>query len=345
MAIEIYSTDTDSGVISVVRKEDNEHRRICQIPVGNAPRGAVKFTSDGRGYVSNCGGDTISEIDAITHRETARIKVGAAPRGIGIVPGDRFALVSNSGANSVSIVDLTERREVAQFAVGRDPRHMAITSNGQKAYIAVWGSHYVSKVDISGLSGARTEENLRSVREVHRISMRPDSHPYSVAIEPGEKRLFVANTHSPWLAVVNLESDKLESEVDLGSIGARAVAFSPDKKYVFVTIENTSEVVIIDRAGLVVSKVIEVGSGPRGLAVEPVTSTLYISAFRRTKTGLTGTVVEPDSLSVVDLKQSLQSSKAGEGISSAPVGKGSCSVSVLDLTKLQRAELEPAKAV
>jgi YVTN family beta-propeller protein len=344
MAIEIYSTDTDSGVISVVRREDNEHKRICQIPVGNAPRGAVKFTSDGRGYVSNCGGDTISEIDAISHRETARIKVGAAPRGIGIVPGDRFALVSNSGANSVSVVDLIERREVGQFAVGRDPRHMAITSNGQSAYIAVWGSHYVSKVNISGLS-PRTEENLRSVREVHRISMRPDSHPYSVALEPGEKRLFVANTHSPLLAVVSLENDKIEAEVDLGSVGARAVVFSPDGQYALVTIENTSEVVVIDRASLGVSKVIEVGSGPRGLAVEPVTSTLYISAFRRTKTGLTGTVVQPDSLSVVDLKQSLQASKSGEGISSAPVGKGSCSVSVLDLAKIQRSELEPAKAV
>jgi hypothetical protein len=60
--IEIYSTDTDSGLVSVVGATNGVHHRIEQVSVGNAPRGAVKFTSDGRGFVCNCGGDTISEM-------------------------------------------------------------------------------------------------------------------------------------------------------------------------------------------------------------------------------------------------------------------------------------------
>ena len=68
MPIEVYSTDTDSGVISVVTRKNGTHELVAQIPIGNAPRGAVKFTRDGRGFVSNTGGNTVSEIDSVTKR-------------------------------------------------------------------------------------------------------------------------------------------------------------------------------------------------------------------------------------------------------------------------------------
>lgn len=337
MSIEIYSTDTDSGVVSVVGKsDDGKHMPVCQIPVGNAPRGAVKFTKDGRGYVSNCGGDTISEIDAISHRETARIKVGPAPRGIGIVPGDNFALVSNSGANNVSIIDLNARVEVRQVGVGRDPRHMGVAADGRYAYVAIWGSHYVAKIDTSTLAGPQPECHFHKVREVARIPMPDGSHPYSVAIHPDGKRLFVANTQSQRLAVVDLSRDEMVAEVDLGSRGARAIVFSPDGTDAFVTIENTSQIAVVNTKTMSVGQRIEVGNGPRGLALDPHDMTIYASAFARTGTGLIGAVVAPDALSVIDVRASLKSRERGVGITSVPVGKGSCSVAVFDLRGLKR---------
>ena len=334
MAIEIYSTDTDSGVISVIRRnDDGTHIALGQIAVGNAPRGSVRFTKYGRGYVSNCGGDTISEIDIVNHRETARIKVGAAPRGIGIVPGDQFALVSNSGANSISIVDLNGREEVRQIATGRDPRHMAITPDGSSAYVAIWGSHYVAKIDTRTLVGDSLECNFRNVREVNKIYMADGSHPYSVALHPSGKRLFVANTQSERLAVVELENETIEHEIDLGSTGARAVAFSPDGAMAFVTIENTSEIAVIDVARMTIEHRILVGNGPRGLAMDPPTMKLYVSAFTRTNTGLSSTFPDPNALTVVDVREALATKARGAGISSVPVAKGSCSVAILDLAK------------
>ncbi|MGW6523238.1 YncE family protein [Streptomyces sp. NPDC054962] len=151
MAVEIYSTDTDSGQLTVIRKDGHaDYRVVKEIPVGNAPRGSVKFTRDGRGFVSNTSANHISEIDALTHREVARITVGFGPRGLGIVPGERYLLASNSGSNTVSVVDLEAREEVCQVAVGRDPRHMAINKEGTIAYISVWGSGYIAKLDRPG---------------------------------------------------------------------------------------------------------------------------------------------------------------------------------------------------
>lgn len=68
MAVEIYSTDTESGQISVIRKESNSYKMIKKNTVGNASCRRRKFTKDGRGFVSNTSTNTVSEIDALTHR-------------------------------------------------------------------------------------------------------------------------------------------------------------------------------------------------------------------------------------------------------------------------------------
>jgi DNA-binding beta-propeller fold protein YncE len=118
---------------------------------------------------------------------------------------------------------------------------MAIDKAGQFAYVAIWGSHYVSKVDIRSLASGDADDIAKEVREVAQIKMAQGSHPYSVAIHPSGTLLFVANTQSHRLAIVNLSTDAVEHEVDLGSIGARAVTFSADGSTAYVSIENVSE--------------------------------------------------------------------------------------------------------
>jgi hypothetical protein len=50
--LHILSTDTDDGTITVVGRTGNNHEILKRIRVGNAPRGSVKFTSSGRGWLS-----------------------------------------------------------------------------------------------------------------------------------------------------------------------------------------------------------------------------------------------------------------------------------------------------
>jgi YVTN family beta-propeller protein len=334
----ICSTDTDSGTISVIERTDQGSYVLrSQIPIGNAPRGAVKFTRDGRGYVSNCGGDTISEIDVLTGREVMRVRVGVAPRGIGLVPGDRFALVSNSGSNTVSVVDLCHRTELAQVAVGRDPRHMAISKDGKHAYVAIWGSDYVSKLDIRALTDPRSTDAHAAagkVCEVARMHVRSGAHPYSVALDPSGEQLLVANTQSPHLSVFSTANDALRAEVDLGSKGARAIAFMPDGQTAFVSVEDTAEVVAVDLASLRIVRRIDVGPGPRGIAISNDGPTLFASAFARqspTTSAERGAAFAPNSITVVDLSAARAGALSQGPLSwtDIPVGKGPCSVSVL----------------
>jgi YVTN family beta-propeller protein len=326
MAIEIYSTDTDSGQISVIRKDEVGHALVTAIPVGNAPRGGVKFTQDGRGFICNTSTNTVSEIDALTHREVARITVGSGPRGLAIVAGGRYLLVSNSGSNTVSVVDLESRQELTQVAVGRDPRHMAVTPKGDVAYVCIWGSGYLAKLDITGLAAGQHG----SVREVGRIRIDPQAFPYSLNIDREGRYALVACNAVEYVPVIDLATDQIVARVALRSDGARAVAFTPDNRHALVTLERESLVAVISLDRFEVTRYLPVGPGPRGIAID-TDETAYISAFARATIARTDIPHEPHSLTVVHLKGiDLDAEDQVVPFEEIRVGHGPCSVVVFN---------------
>jgi YVTN family beta-propeller protein len=329
--VEIFSTDTDDGVISVVGKSGkDEYTLLRQIRIGNAPRGSVKFTSGGRGFVSNTSQNSISEIDPVALEEVRRIEVGHGPRGIGVVPGDRYLVVSNSGSDTVSLVDLELNVEVRQIPVGRDPRHMAVTADGAFAYVCVWGEGVIAQLDISPLrDGAPERVEIASVIEVGRTA-----HPYSAAIEPSGRRVFIANTQATYASVIDLSTLDV-TNVELGAIGGRAVTFSSDGRFALISVESVSQVAVVDLATLQVTRHIPVGPGPRGLTVDAGDDTLYVTNFARGTGRLAEPGYGPNTLTVIDLASAPLDSDTGV-FSSRPVevGYGPCSVSVLDVSGL-----------
>ncbi|GAA1309158.1 YncE family protein [Saccharothrix xinjiangensis] len=328
--VQLFSTDTDDGVVSVVAKTGpGEHRLIKQIPVGNAPRGGVKFTSTGRGFVCNTSQNTLSEIDAVALTEVRRIEVGHGPRGMAIVPGEKFLLVSNSGSDSVSIVDLELSVELRQVPTGRDPRHMGISSDGRWAYVCVWGAGYISKLDISALAHGEAED----VAEVARIDIDREAHPYSLNISPDGRRVFVANTQATYLTVIDVDTDEVHN-VELGGIGGRAVTFSADGASALITVEAQSRVYVVDVETLDVLRHFPVGAGPRGLVLDKEDNTLYVTNFSRS-TGAwmeSGPQFGPNSLTMVDLDSApLDRQEGSFRYEEVTVGFGPCSVVMFDL--------------
>jgi YVTN family beta-propeller protein len=341
--VEIFSTDTDDGVISVVGKSGKtEYAMLRQIRIGNAPRGSVKFTKAGRGFVSNTSQNTISEIDPVGLEEVRRIEVGHGPRGLGVVPGDKYLLVSNSGSDTLSIVDLELNVELRQLPIGRDPRHMAITADGLHAYVCVWGEGILAKVDISALREGAAER----VEITGRIELGRTAHPYSAAIEPSGLRVFVANTQATYASVVDLATDEV-TNVELGAIGGRAVAFSPDRRFALVSVETVSQVAVVDLETLQITRQIPVGPGPRGLAVDADDETLYVTNFERSSVvALKHPDYGPNTLTVVDLASAPLDSDTGEfAYQPIEVGYGPCSVAILDVSGLpERASADVASA-
>ena len=319
----LFSTDTDSGTITVFDAEKDPMTQVGQIPVGNGPRGAVRFTKDGRGFVTNHAGNTISEIDAVSLREVARIIVGIAPIGLAIAPGDRFAIVSNAGDNSVSIVDLRSRQEKATIPVGREPRHPDVTPDGKTAFVPISGSDYISMLDISELS--KDAPNFGSIHEVKRIGVGRGTMPYSAAVSPNGRIVVSANNQQTFVTLIDALSGAILKEVDMGSKGARGTAYTPDSAIAFVSIEDTSEVVAINLTTQVVEQRFATGPGPRGLLYDAQNQTIVVSAFSRTTTAGR----PPNSATILRLGPApLAAGAAAPRVRDLPVGAGPCSVSM-----------------
>lgn len=331
--IRLFSTDTDDGVVSVVGKTDKRHHTpATRIKVGNAPRGGVKFTKSGRGFVSNTSQNTISEIDPVSLEEVRRIEVGHGPRGLGIVPGEKYLLVSNSGSDTVSIVDLELNVELRQVPVGRDPRHMAVTADGRRAFVCIWGDGLVARLDIAGLSSDRPE----AVAVERTISVGTAAHPYSVAIDPTGTRVFVANTQATYASVIDIATSEV-THVELGYIGGRAVAFSPDNEYALISVETVNSVYVVRLSDLKVMRYIPVGPGPRGLTVDNRDKTMYITNFARTKPTFLpdGPDYGPNTLTLVELDSAPLDRQEGTFVyDEIEVGFGPCSVTMLDIAAL-----------
>ena len=333
--IRIFSTDTDTddGVISVIGKSGKtEHTTLQQIPIGNAPRGSVKFTGAGRGFVSNTSQNTISELDPVALEEVRRIEVGHGPRGLGVVPGDRYLLASNSGSDTLSIVDLELNVELRQIPIGRDPRHMAISADGQRAFVCVWGEGVLAEVDIFPLQ----DDEPEAVRILGAVELGRTAHPYSATMDPSGERIWVANTQATYASVVDRASGAV-TQIDLGAIGGRAVAFSPDQRFALISVETESKVAVVDRDTLQVTRFIPVGPGPRGLTVDVLDETLYVTNFARESVSALPNHPNygPNTLTAVDLTSAPLDEPTGEfTYQPIEVGYGPCSVAVLDVAAL-----------
>lgn len=320
----LFSTDTDSGTVTVFDMA-NTRDPISKIQIGNGPRGAVRFTKDGRGFVTNHAGNTLSEIDAYSLRETSRIVVGIAPIGLAIVKGDKYAIVSNSGDNTLSIVDLQKRREAFVLSIGREPRHPDVTPDGSYAFVPLSGGDSIAKIDISSLLDG--QEGFEKIHVVTRIFLGTGTMPYSAAVSPDGKHVVAANNQATFVTVLESATGAIEHKVDLGTKGARGTTFTPDSAFAFVSIEDTSEIAVIDLGSGNIVQRLPTGPGPRGLFYDEPTMTIFGSCFSRTGAGA---AMIPNSVTALQVGASPLNLSGAVPVTSLSVGAGPCSVSLFE---------------
>ena len=95
---------------------------------------------------------------------------------------------------------------------------------------------------------------------------------------------------------------------------------------------------MIDTSTRKIVERIPVGPGPRGLALDATSDSLYVSAFDRTGVGTNAVIAArpANTLTVVSLPSTAAKGAAAKKVNYdfAPVGQGSCSVAVLNTDEL-----------
>ena len=272
-----------------------------RVPVGGSPFD-IALTADGDALVTRSHASAVDILRADPLRVVSTIRVGPAPARV--VPGWRsqWAYVTSQFAEAVCVVDLERKQHVGSIPVPGHPLGAAMAPDGvtlfattnqdrvvtiaalQRAalgsapiplgcpeltvhpsgrwvYVPCWRAGVVVEVDASTLETVRRFD-------VGGIAQK-------TVVSSDGQTLYVAN-ESGWLDVIHLPSGRGTARVDFGT-PAFAVAFSPDERYVFVSLMNAGRVVVLQRQGLVERAAIATGGRPRHLVADPRGDALLVA--------------------------------------------------------------------
>lgn len=157
--------------------------------------------------------------------------------------------VLNSGEASVSVLDARTRTEMRRIPVLREPHHLVLTPDGSQLVIADSGGNELLFVQPA------TGEVLRRERI---------SNPYHLEYSPDGRWLVVASLRRDQVDIYDAAKLELVHRFRPGDMPSH-VAFSPDSRRVFVTMQGDRAVVAFDMETRTQLWSAEVGPEPAGI--------------------------------------------------------------------------------
>jgi YVTN family beta-propeller protein len=288
-----------------------------RVPVGRVPRGIALSSDGGRAWVADSWDDTITEIDVAARTAGRKLPTGFEPTGVVADPAGETLYIANRLTNDISIVNLKTGKEDYRLPAGRGASYVAMSPDGGRVYSThVYpniGKHRTPPLSEITEVDARhhvveNREWLRNFAGVFHIALSNDGR-LGIAAEIRPNNLIpLAHVEHGWAfvnslavfgadaggSVAHMPLDELERVFSL----PWAVAISADKKFIYVSASGSDEVAVVDAAkllrlvrsplggtfandlsasaGYVVAR-IPVGRNPRGLALSPDGSKLYVA--------------------------------------------------------------------
>lgn len=312
----LWVVNPDNDSVSVF--DTATRARLAEIPVGAAPR-TLAVAANGLVWVANKRAASLSVIDpaSLAVARTITLPRGSAPYGVA-ASASGFALVVLEGSGSVLRFDTTSFAQTGSLAVGANPRHVALSANGATAYVSRFisppapgestatpgnGNGELMVIDTGTLGLARTitlatgtkpdfENQGRGLPNyLGAAAISPDGTAAWVPskqdnIQRGGARdglpLNFQNTVRAISSRVVLASASEDpaSRIDHDNASlASAAAFDPKGLFLFVALETSREVAVVDAHGR--RELFRFGTGlaPQGLAVSADGQTLYVQNF------------------------------------------------------------------
>jgi YVTN family beta-propeller protein len=211
-----------------------------------------------------------------------------------------LAVVLNSGEDTVSLIDTDTYRELERRPIGKEPHHlMAMPDDGSLIVANAMGNELVFLDPRTG----------KITRRVPRIS-----DPYQIGFSP-DQAWFVSNSLRLNRVDIYHHRDggfRLAARLPLGRAPSH-LAFSPDSRLVFVTLQDSDLVTAVNLADQTIRWSRATGKQPAGVWVTP--------DARHVLVGVTGEdCVEVHDLSTGALVKKLPTGKGAHNF--LPVGDG-----------------------
>lgn len=315
MRVENRSATALVGLVSLTCLFGVSSERVCAQPFA---------------YVTNQGSDDVSAIDTASGTVVATIVVGDRPSGAALTPDGARVYVTNLFANTVSVIDTATNLVTGTLfdvggTTGGGPSGIAITPDGARAYVTSPSSGVIAEIDTVtntvtsripvvgttgiaignrglayvGINNFSTPDellvlDLDSHSEVVRIMV--GDAPARIAVTPDDTRVYVTNTNSQNVSVIDTSMNTVIATVSLsglGSGGPSGVAAAPDSSKVYVADANR-RLFVIDTTTNAVVATVTASASISDLAVTQDGLTVYATA------SLEGTVLSFDTASATE---------------------------------------------
>jgi DNA-binding beta-propeller fold protein YncE len=194
-------------------------------------------------------------------------------------------LVLNSEDASYSILSRSQRVELQRFPVGREPHHLMLTPDGKDVLIGSTATNELLVLD------AKTGERRGVQRNI--------IDPYQLGFSPDGKWFVTVAYRLDHVDIYQAEGFKLAGRIFIDGLPSH-MAFDPDSKTVFVSLQQTGRLAAFDLATQALKWNVEVGKAPAGLIMPDA---------KRVLVALTG----EDGIVVVDPKDGTVTGKLKTG--------------------------------
>jgi YVTN family beta-propeller protein len=284
------------------------------VAVGSFANGVAVDAATNTTYVTNAGDDTVSVIDGTTNTVTDTIAVGSLPYSAALDAVTDRLYVTNAQANTVSVIDTTNDMVISTINVGNFPIFAVVNPVTNTVYVANQSDSTVSIINgatnsvtslpvapypysvgvdtqtntlyvPSQVNGSVTAINATTLSVIATIGV--GAFPDWVVVNSTTHTVYVDNSEDNSLSVINGTTNTASAPIPLAA-RASALAVDQTSNSIFVAGAD-SALDVIDGSTNTVTSTTQIPATcttgpdlpectqPAGIAVDPLTNTLYLS--------------------------------------------------------------------
>jgi YVTN family beta-propeller protein len=236
----------------------------ARVAVGQAPHGVDVSPDGGRIYVTNLDGQSVSIIDAASLEVIGAVAVERGPVNIVLSPDGTRAYVANEFGGSISVIDTFEQKVVGRVETDRRPHGLALSPDGKRLYVCNIGSDTLLAVDTATL------------QVTGRVSV--GDAPDTPIVSADGRSVWVTNYGRDGgqgtVSLVDAQSLTELAVIPMG-VNPHALSLSLNGKFLYVTVEQGNEVVIVRTNSRDVKSRRRTGRIPHGMRLSPDGKTLW----------------------------------------------------------------------
>ncbi len=271
----LFISNSGSNYLSIIDR--SLERVIGAVTVGNRPMGMALDTEQDRLYVVNSRSRSVSIVDTSQFLvlETIRLTAGIEPTDIVFMPDvtnpiEGKLYIVNRVSNDVTVVSTVTKRLLKSIAVGTHPSFIAADLDRREVYVTNERSNNVSII------------NTASDTVVASITV--DTRPTGIAV--ADDKIYVFNEGSHRVSVISASSRKVIKTISVVDAPRRGLKGFGGRLLIANTVDDT---ITFLNSQDVVTRTIQGGAGPVGLAGDELRTRAYITNYN----GSTVSVIDP----------------------------------------------------